>query len=125
MVPALVLVVDDSPVVRLTLRHILEPLGYRVHEAEDGRAAMQSLESGAVVDCVLCDIDMPEVDGLEFLRALRARTDMPQPRVLMCTGETSFARIREALEAGADEYIMKPFDVEIVRLKLRQCGMAA
>jgi two-component system chemotaxis response regulator CheY len=116
------LVVDDSRVVRRVARGMLEGLGFAVSEAEDGAKALASCRA-AMPDAVLLDWNMPVMDGMGFLRALRADHPSPTPRVILCTTETEIERIVEALEAGADEYIMKPFDAEILSDKLRQVGL--
>jgi len=117
------LVVDDSKVIRKVARHILETLDFTVREACDGREALQScLES--IPDVILLDWHMPVMSGRDFLRALR-ETDLPQrPKVVFCTTENGMAYIRAAIEAGADEYVMKPFDRETLESKLQIVGMA-
>ena len=117
------LVVDDSKVIRKVARHILETLNFSVDEAEDGRAALERIDL-AVPDVVLLDWNMPVMSGLEFLRNLR-RLDLPaQPKVVFCTTENDVAHIRAAIEAGADEYVMKPFDRETLESKLQIVGAA-
>ena len=118
------LVVDDSRVIRKVSRRILEDLGFEVAEAGDGVEAMAWC--GAVLpDVVLLDWRMPQMDGLEFLRRLRGLPGGDAPRVIFCTVENEIERIREALDAGADEFIMKPFDSGIVAGKLDYLGVAA
>lgn len=117
-----ILVVDDSGAIRQAIRRILEPIGYAVEEAGDGVIGLQQCEA-STFDAVLCDIDMPNLDGLGFLGQLRARTDLPQPPVIMCTTHNTFDKIQVALGLGASEYIMKPFDAEIVSGKLLGCGV--
>ena len=118
------LVVDDSRVIRKVSRRILEDLGFEVAEAGDGVEAMAWC--GAVLpDVVLLDWRMPQMDGLEFLRRLRGLPGGDAPRVIFCTVENEIQRIREALDAGADEFIMKPFDSGIVAGKLDYLGVAA
>ena len=115
------LVVDDSRVIRKVARRILEDLGFEVAEAADGAEALGWC--GAVTPhVVLLDWTMPGMDGLTFLKALRATPGGDQPRVIFCSGENDLERIREALAAGADEYIMKPFDGDIVASKLAMAG---
>jgi two-component system, chemotaxis family, chemotaxis protein CheY len=116
------LVVDDSRVVRKIARRILEAGGYAVAEAEDGSKALESCRA-AMPDCVLLDWNMPVMNGLEFLKALRAEFGPDQPPVLFCTTETDMAFIEQAIEHGAQEFIMKPFDAEILMGKLSQVGM--
>ncbi|MFL1462774.1 response regulator [Roseococcus sp. DSY-14] len=117
-----VLVVDDSGVVRKVARRMLEKHGFAVREAEDGRAALASCAE-ARPDLILLDRNMPVLDGIGFLKALRAQP-APQPVVVMCTTEAAQDRILEGLEAGADEYVMKPFDEAILMDKLAQVGFA-
>ena len=117
------LVVDDSKVIRKVARHILETLDFTVREACDGREALQScMES--VPDVILLDWNMPVMSGMDFLRALRASDLAERPKVVFCTTENGMAYIRAAIEAGADEYVMKPFDRETLESKLQIVGMA-
>lgn len=115
------LVVDDSKVIRKVARRILEELNFSVSEAVDGQDALDSCEK-SMPDVVLLDWNMPVLDGLEFLKALRAQQGT-QPIVVFCTTENDMAHIRLAMEAGADEYIMKPFDREIIEAKFIQVGL--
>ncbi|MFC3067858.1 response regulator [Phenylobacterium soli] len=117
------LVVDDSRVVRKVARRILEDLGFDVAEAGDGADAL-SFCRATMPDAILLDWHMPVMSGPEFLRRLRLEPGGADPRVIFCSGETRIARIREALEDGADEFIMKPFDADIVMGKLAQAGVA-
>ena len=112
------LVVDDSKVIRKVARHILETLNFQVDEAEDGRQALSRIEA-QMPDVVLLDWNMPVMGGMEFLRNLRQRDLRVQPKVVFCTTENDSAHIRAALEAGADEYVMKPFDRETLESKLQ------
>ena len=107
------LVVDDSAVVRKVARRILEKHGFAVREAADGRQALDAV-GDAMPELVLLDRNMPVMDGIEFLRALRAEYGTAEPRVVMCTTEAAAEKIMEGLEAGADEYVMKPFDEAIL-----------
>ncbi len=117
------LVVDDSRTVRKLARRILEAADYRVSEAEDGAKALESCRA-ALPDGVLLDWNMPVMNGIEFLRALRAEFGPDRPVVLFCTTETEMRFITEALEAGAQEYIMKPFDADILLGKFAEAGLA-
>ena len=117
------LVVDDSKVIRKVARHILETLNFAVDEAEDGREALTRIER-QIPDVVLLDWNMPVMSGMEFLRMLRQRGHSDQPKVVFCTTENDMAHIRAALEAGADEYVMKPFDRETLHVKLQLVGVA-
>jgi len=118
------LVVDDSRVIRKVSRRILEDLGFEVAEASDGVEALAWCNA-MMPDAILLDWRMPGMDGLEFLRRLRAAPGGDRPKVIFCSVENEIERIREALDAGADEYIMKPFDGGIVAGKLSYLGMVA
>lgn len=115
-----VLVVDDSRAIRLAVRRILESLAFSVAEAADGRQALEYVSTRGCPDGVLLDIDMPEMDGLTCLRALKSSAAMKGVPVVMCTTHSEVSKITEALGSGADEYIMKPFDEGILRGKLEQ-----
>ena len=116
------LVVDDSRVIRKVSRRILEDLGFDVAEAGDGMEALAWC-SAVMPDAILLDWRMPSMDGMEFLRRLRAEPGGDTPKVIFCSVENEIERIREALDAGADEYIMKPFDGGIVAGKLDHLGL--
>jgi two-component system chemotaxis response regulator CheY len=116
------LVVDDSRVIRKVARRILEDLGFETAEAADGMEAMAWCRT-AMPDAILLDWNMPVMDGLEFLRALRKEPNGDQPVVVFCTVENDLEHIGRALECGADEYIMKPFDSEILEAKFVETGL--
>jgi two-component system, chemotaxis family, chemotaxis protein CheY len=116
------LVVDDSSVIRKVARRILEGLQFQIIEAEDGEQALQSCQN-QLPDAVLLDWNMPKMDGYEFLRQLRRMPGGDAPRVVFCTTENDVAHIARTLHAGANEYIMKPFDKEIVEAKLQEVGL--
>ena len=118
----LCLVVDDSRVVRKVARRILEALDFEAAEACDGQEALSFCRS-SMPDAVLLDWGMPVMDGLEFIRRLRREPGGQNPIVLFCTAESEPARIAEALEGGADEYIMKPFDGDIIVSKFAEAGL--
>ncbi|WP_137180177.1 response regulator [Roseomonas sp. AR75] len=117
-----VLVVDDSRVMRKAARRVLEGLGFGVREAEDGEKALEACRE-AMPDLVLLDWNMPVLDGIGFLRAARAEHGPERPVVMLCTTENTPERIMQALEAGAQEYVMKPYDAEILGGKLAQLGL--
>lgn len=119
-----ILVIDDSAAIRKAIRRILEQLGHVVEEAGDGQEAIDRLEGGGTFDAILCDIDMPVMDGLAFLAELPKRPRVTPPPIIMCTTHTSFDKIQLALTLGATEYIMKPFDADIIASKLEACGVA-
>jgi two-component system chemotaxis response regulator CheY len=120
--PKTCLIVEDSRVIRKISRHIVESLGMVVTEAEDGQQALdRCIEQ--LPDVILLDWNMPVMDGIEFLRALRAKPYGKSPKVVFCTTEYDASHIREAIAAGADEYVMKPFDHETLQLKLQLIGV--
>lgn len=118
------LVVDDSRIIRRVARRILEALDYFVEEASDGAEAL-ALCRDRLPEAVLLDWNMPVMDGLEFLRALRREPGGGKPVVVLCTTRNDPEHIAEALAAGADEYIMKPFDGDIIQAKLVEAGLPA
>jgi len=118
-----ILLVDDSRAVRLVGRRYADMLGLETLEAENGQTALDVVREHPDVDVILLDWNMPVMDGLDFLRALRDEPLASQPVVVMCTTENDMARIVEAMQAGANEYIMKPFTEEIVRDKLEETGI--
>lgn len=117
------LVVDDSAVIRKVARRILETLDFSVRDAEDGETAL-ALCAEAMPEVILLDWNMPNLDGYEVLRQLRRSPAGDRPKVLFCTTENDVGAIARALRAGADEYIMKPFDREILMAKLDQVGFS-
>ena len=117
------LVVDDSRVIRKVARRILEEIGYDVAEAGDGVDALAWCRA-AMPDAILLDWNMPAMNGIDFLRALRKEPGGDAPVVVFCTVENDIDRIREALDAGVSEYIMKPFDGDIIEAKFAQAGLA-
>jgi len=116
------MIVDDSSVIRKVARRILEGLDFQVSEAEDGEQALE-LCRRELPNAVLLDWNMPKMDGYEFLRALRRLPGGDRPKVVFCTTENDVAHIARALHAGANEYIMKPFDKDIVEAKLQEVGL--
>jgi two-component system chemotaxis response regulator CheY len=101
----------------------LETLNFSVDEAEDGREALSRIDA-KMPDVVLLDWNMPVMSGMEFLRNLRQQDLEVQPKVVFCTTENDAAHIRAAIDAGADEYVMKPFDRETLESKLQIVGVA-
>jgi two-component system chemotaxis response regulator CheY len=117
------LIVDDSSVVRKVARRILEDLQFAVSEAEDGQKALDMCRE-AMPDLILLDWQMPVMNGIEFLAALRKQTDGgAAPKVVFCATENDVANITKAMRAGADDYLMKPFDRDIVEAKLQEVGV--
>ena len=116
------LVVDDSSVVRKVARRILQEMDFEITEAEDGEKALEACKRG-LPDAVLLDWNMPVMDGYEFLGNLRRMPGGDQPKVVFCTTENGIDHIARALDAGANEYIMKPFDKDIVAAKFMEVGL--
>lgn len=116
------LVVDDSRTVRRVARRMLEAQGFVVREAEDGQQALEACRA-ALPSLVLLDWNMPVMDGITFLHLARQEFGPDEPRIMLCTTETDFSRIMAALEGGAQEYIMKPFDEAILVGKLEVLGL--
>jgi two-component system chemotaxis response regulator CheY len=116
------LVVDDSSVIRKVARRILEGMQFAIVEAEDGQQALDECRRG-LPDGILLDWNMPVMDGYDFLKALRRLPGGDAPKVVFCTTENDVAHIARALHAGANEYIMKPFDREIVEAKFHEVGL--
>lgn len=119
------LIVDDSRTIRMILRRTLGELGFQVEEAEDGKEALATLAKDADFDFVLIDWNMPNINGFELVQAIRADASLGEMRLLMVTTESEMSRVTEALGAGVNEYIMKPFTPEIVVEKLKLLGMLA
>lgn len=116
------LVVDDSSVIRKVARRILEGLDFQIAEAENGEEAIEACRR-EIPDAILLDWNMPKMDGYDFLRALRRLPGGDKPKVVFCTTENDVAHIARALHAGANEYIMKPFDKDIVEAKFQEVGL--
>ncbi|MFY0636812.1 response regulator [Maricaulis maris] len=116
------LVVDDSRVIRKVARKILEELQFECVEAGDGSEALEACRK-QMPDAILLDWNMPVMNGLDFVKALRREESGDQPVVVFCTTENDMAHITEALRAGADEYVMKPFDGDIIESKFQQTGL--
>ena len=116
------LVVDDSSVIRKVARRILEDLSFTILEAEDGQQALEKCQE-TMPDAILLDWNMPVMDGLEFLAQLRKLDGGDTPKVVFCTTENDVGHIARAIRAGANEYIMKPFDREIIESKFTQIGL--
>ena len=116
------LVVDDSRVVRKVARRIAEDLGFVCEEAEDGQQAYDACAK-EMPDAILLDWNMPVMSGIEFLEKLRAMDNGTHPKVVFCTTENDLSHIQRAMQAGANEYIMKPFDSDIIESKFSQIGL--
>ncbi len=116
------LVVDDSRVVRKVAGRIVADLGFEYCEAEDGQKACEACEE-SMPDAIILDWNMPVMSGIEFLEKLRAMENGSHPKVVFCTTENDMEHIQRAIQAGANEYIMKPFDSEIIESKFIQVGL--
>ncbi|QBI21256.1 response regulator [Egibacter rhizosphaerae] len=117
------LVVDDSRTTRRILARMLDDLGFTVREASDGVEAMEDVARDGAPEVALVDWNMPRMDGLELVRELRADTAHEHCRILMVTTEAEVERLVEALDAGADEYAMKPFTKDVIADKLALLGV--
>jgi two-component system, chemotaxis family, chemotaxis protein CheY len=116
------LIVDDSRVVRKVARRIVESFSFECEEAEDGQKAFEQCQL-RMPDFIILDWNMPVMSGLEFLEKLREMPGGDKPKVIFCTTENDMRHIQRAMEAGANEYIMKPFDSEILEMKFQQLGI--
>jgi two-component system, chemotaxis family, chemotaxis protein CheY len=116
------LIVDDSKVIRMVAKKILHELTFSTVEAEDGKVALDRCQE-SMPDAILLDWNMPVMNGIDFLRELRKMPGGDKPVVVFCTTENDIEHIQEAITAGANEYIMKPFDSEILQAKFSQVGL--
>lgn len=116
------LIVDDSKVIRMVARKILTELEFETAEAADGQEALDACKAN-MPDAVLLDWNMPVMDGLTYLKELRSLPGGDKPVVVFCTTENDLDHIQEAMTAGANEYIMKPFDSDIIQAKFQQVGL--
>ena len=116
------LIVEDSSIVRKMARRILEGLGFDVVEAEDGVDALVVCKR-AMPEAILLDWNMPVMDGYHFMCHLRRMPGGDEPKIVFCTTENGIDQIERALDGGANEYIMKPFDKEIIAAKFQEVGL--
>jgi len=116
------LIVDDSRMIRKVAGRILKDLKFKSDEAENGQEALKKCRS-EMPDAILLDWNMPVMDGMTFLKALRQVPHGDEPIIVFCTNERDVAKISQALEAGADEYVMKPFDSDIIESKFYMAGL--
>ena len=117
------LIIDDSRAMRAVLGRILAELGFEVTEASNGREGLDHLEASGATDLALVDWNMPEMNGLDFVRAVRAARAYDPMRLIMVTTETEMTRVVKALGAGVDAYIMKPFAKSAVLEQLQHIGL--
>jgi len=118
------LIVDDSRSIRSYVRLLLERQGFECLEAENGQEALAVLKDRGPCDVALIDVNMPVMGGLECVRAMRRIAEMDSMKIMMVTTEADHALIEQALEAGADEYLMKPFGADVLTGKLQMIGVA-
>lgn len=116
-----VLIVDDSKIVRKVSRQMVEPLGFTIEEAEDGQQAVDACKR-QMPDLILLDHNMPVMTGMECLEQIRVMPEGDKPVIIFCTTENEMDFIMKAVMAGANEFIMKPFDADILTGKLEQVG---
>lgn len=116
------LVIDDSSTMRLILTRFLAKMGFQVVEAANGREALKRLREMGRADLVLVDWNMPEMNGVDFVRSVRADHSFDDLPLVMVTTNTELEHVAEALEAGANEYVMKPFTMDVIREKLGLLG---
>lgn len=116
------LVVDDSRVIRTVARRIMEDLQYTVAEAEDGMAALRAVRE-KMPDLIFMDWNLPTMKGVEFVKSVRGQQDGGHPVILFATTENDATEVAHAMAAGANKYVMKPFDGSIVRAKLAEIGV--
>ena len=114
-----VLIVDDDLAVRALIKNILEPEGFDVYEAENGAIALNVIKETIDFDIILLDWVMPEMDGLSFLVEVKKNKLAPNTKIIMLTSLNKMTNILTATDAGADEYIMKPFTPDIVLEKIQ------
>ena len=117
------MVIDDSRAIRMILAATLQDLGYEVCQAANGKEALAAVEQAGEISLILVDWNMPEMNGLEFVQHLRADTRFSSVPLMMVTTEAEMTQVVRALEAGANEYVMKPFTREIIADKLRLMGV--
>lgn len=118
------LVIDDSRAIRLILGQMLKEFGFEVFDAGNGVEALSRLKEKGKVELALVDWNMPEMNGLEFVCAVRKDKTYDDMRMMMVTTETEIAQVVKALEAGANEYVMKPFTKDIIREKIHLMGIS-
>lgn len=117
------MLVDDSRAMRAILGSIVSKLGFEILEAEHGLDALEKLSQCDLPDLLLIDWNMPEMNGLELVEALRAKSEFTDVPIVMVTSENEMESMIKALEAGANEYVMKPFEPEVLIAKLQQLGI--
>ena len=117
------MVIDDSRATRKILGNMLRDLGFEVSEARHGREALERLAEQGEVELALVDWNMPEMNGFDFVSEVRSKPDYDDICLMMVTTETEMEQVIKAIEAGANEYVMKPFTKEIIAEKLQMVGL--
>jgi len=117
------LIIDDSRALRAIVAKLVKGLGFEVLEAGNGREALEQLKSNGAVDLSLVDWNMPDINGIEFIRAVRAQDEYNAMKVMVITTQTEIDHITKALESGANEYLMKPFTRDALLVKLQMLGI--
>lgn len=118
-----VLIVDDSRTMRVLLEQMMRSIGFETWQAGDGCEALECLKKNGVPDLALVDWNMPVMNGLELVKAIRAIPEYVNLQIMMVTTETEMEKVVGAIEAGADEYVMKPFNKDIILDKLKMLGL--
>lgn len=117
------LIIDDSKALRAIVGKLVKGLGFEVLEAGNGREGLEQLKSNGAVDLSLVDWNMPDMNGIEFIRAVRAQDQYDAMKVMVITTQTEIDHITKALESGANEYLMKPFTRDALLVKLQMLGI--
>jgi len=117
------LIVDDSKAMRGYLRHLAQTLSYDTQEAVDGQDALKTIENSSTLDLALVDWDMPVMNGLELVKNLRSNPNHSSMKIMMVTSQTGMDHVTQALQSGADDYLMKPVDQGMLEEKLRMLGL--
>ena len=118
------LIIDDSRTTRAIIARLLQGLGYATAEAPDGAAALRHLEAQGAPEIAFVDWNMPEMTGIEFVQSVRKEARYDGMQIVMVTSENEMANVAQALEAGANEYLMKPFTKEALEEKIALLGLA-
>jgi two-component system chemotaxis response regulator CheY len=119
------LIIDDSKAMRKVLGRTMSNMGFEVDEAMNGEEAIVLLEQSANTGIVLVDWNLPEMSGLDFVKAIRSTDQYDSVRLMMVTSDTDEDQMATAFQAGVDEYVTKPFTDDIIRDKVRVLGLAS
>jgi len=119
------LVVDDSKTMRMIVKSVLKQAGFEIVEAKNGIEALEKIKEHKYFDLATVDWNMPEMNGLDLVKELRTNTELDNMRIMMATSEAEESRVATVMEAGANDYIMKPFQKETLADKIKQMGLVA